>query len=321
MRVKTEKVGEGVEMPALSEFAELFERSKDDRAMIVGSEVREVIGAYRQTLTDNEDLKIQVARLDAFCREFVWGEGESATEIINRIKNELAKSLTEKEELKRRVEKAESSRKHTQEWYASHYGRLQDWARKVLPEPYRNQFFSCVANGTYDAYLDVGEPYMCKAGFMVTPSGYMHMDDAKGQLVIDQTRRAENAEAELSSLRTSVVSGEWIDCRDGLPPMNPHNRCAGWDFSDRVEVVSEGFVCIGDMAIDIRNGETSWISQSGERLSGVTYWKNLPAPPKPIEREGGYTVIELLFGLIFVFASLLTGLLVFTGAHFIHKIW
>jgi hypothetical protein len=91
---------------------------------------------------------------------------------------------------------------------------------------------------------------------------------------------------ELASLRTSVVSGEWIDCRDRLPPMNPHNRCADWDFSDRVEVVSEGVVCIGYMATEIHNGETNWISESGERLTVVNYWKNLPAIPKPIEREG-----------------------------------
>jgi hypothetical protein len=113
-------------------------------------------------------------------------------------------SEAERDALKAEVEKHKGLRVHTQEWYASHYGKLRDWARKVLPEPYRNQFFSCIANGTYDGMLDVGEPYMCKAGFMVTPSGYMHMDDAKGQLVIDQTRRAEEAEAELSTLKAQL---------------------------------------------------------------------------------------------------------------------
>lgn len=175
--MKTEKIGEGVELPELEAFTELFERSKNDRALIVGSEVREVVGAYR-------------------------------------------KALTEKEELKREVEKHKR-----------------------------------------------------------------HADMAIGCLEVkDQLNEA--LRPELASLRTSVVSGEWIDCRDRLPPMNPHNRCTDWDFSDRVEVVSESVVCIADMATDIRNGKTNWISESGERLAGVTYWKNLPAIPKPIEREG-----------------------------------
>lgn len=45
-------------MDATIPFAELFERSKDDKAMIVGSEVREVVGAYRRCLSklgDQED--------------------------------------------------------------------------------------------------------------------------------------------------------------------------------------------------------------------------------------------------------------------------
>lgn len=38
-------------------FAELYERSKDDRAIIVGSEVREVIGAYRRCLRSLGELE------------------------------------------------------------------------------------------------------------------------------------------------------------------------------------------------------------------------------------------------------------------------
>jgi hypothetical protein len=95
-------------------------------------------------------------------------------------------------------ETGESRRKHTQDWYAEHYGKLEDWARKILPEPWRTQFFNCIANGTYDAVLDVGEPYMSQVG-LITPSGYFRMDTAAEQLLRDQTIRVEEAEAALAS--------------------------------------------------------------------------------------------------------------------------
>lgn len=109
-----------------------------------------------------------------------------------------ALTCAEKEnvELKGVADKLQGRRRHTQEWYASHYGKLEDWARKILPEPWRRQFFNCIANGTYD-HDDVGEAYICNAGFRVVPSGYIHMDDAKGQLITDQTSRAEAAEQSL----------------------------------------------------------------------------------------------------------------------------
>jgi len=101
------------------------------------------------------------------------------------------------QELLEEIERGPGRRKHTQDWYAAHYGKLEDWARKILPEPWRNQFFSCIANGTY-GHEDVGTPYMCNAGFMVTPSGYMKFDSAQEQILHDQCTRAENAEAALA---------------------------------------------------------------------------------------------------------------------------
>jgi hypothetical protein len=100
---------------------------------------------------------------------------------------------------------ASDKRKHTQKWYASHYGKLQDWARKLLPEPYRTQFFSCVANGLYDVTEDVGKPYKCVAGFIVTPSGYFQLDNAAEQILFDQCVRAEDAEAENERLTAQVA--------------------------------------------------------------------------------------------------------------------
>jgi hypothetical protein len=143
-------------------------------------QLSEVITEWTKRIRQVEELVIRANAAEA--------ERDSLREQVERLTKER--------------DRDRGSRVHTQKWYASHYGRLEDWARKVLPEPYRNQFFSCIANGTYDGMLDVGKPYMCKAGFMVTPSGYMHMDDAKGQLILDQTRRAEDAEAKLSSLQS-----------------------------------------------------------------------------------------------------------------------
>lgn len=104
---------------------------------------------------------------------------------------------------KTELERAISAREHTQRWYGSHYAKLEDWARNRLPEPWRNEFFSCIANGTW-GHDDRGTPYKCNAGFTVTPSGYISLDDAKGQLILDQIRRAEDAEMERDELRADL---------------------------------------------------------------------------------------------------------------------
>jgi hypothetical protein len=88
---------------------------------------------------------------------------------------------------------------HTQDWYARHYGKLEDWARKRLPDPWCNEFFNCVANGTW-GHDDVGEPYMSQVGRII-PSGYFKMDSASEQLLHDQTARAEQAERTVAELR------------------------------------------------------------------------------------------------------------------------
>ncbi len=110
---------------------------------------------------------------------------------------ELRKALDASQE---EVERAQRARKFTQEWYARHYGKLEDWARKRLPEDWRHEFFNCVANGSW-GHKDLGETYTAVAGFTVTPTNYFHVDTAEGQLIMDQTRRAEDAESELSAER------------------------------------------------------------------------------------------------------------------------
>lgn len=115
-------------------------------------------------------------------------------------------------DLQKKLERAESGRRHTQDWYARHYGKLHDWARKILPEEYVNQFFSCIANGTWGT-KDVGEPYMSVGAGMITPSGYIKFDSAQEQILHDQTTRAEEAELELAALRESAreaPSDEWL---------------------------------------------------------------------------------------------------------------
>jgi hypothetical protein len=106
-------------------------------------------------------------------------------------------------ELGDEIARGSGRRKHTHEWYEKHYGKLHDWARKILPEPYRKQFFSCIANGLY-SHDDIGKPYKCMAGFMVTPSGYFQMETAQEQILFDQCVRAEDAEAENAALRKQV---------------------------------------------------------------------------------------------------------------------
>lgn len=99
---------------------------------------------------------------------------------------------------RQQLAEANEARKRTQNWYAGRYGKLHDWARKMLPEPYLTQFFSCVANGLYDATKDIGKTYRCVAGFDVTPSGYFVMDSASQQILHEQSIRAENAELKLA---------------------------------------------------------------------------------------------------------------------------
>lgn len=95
------------------------------------------------------------------------------------------------EELQRENERLKSARKHTQEWYARHYGKLEDWARTRLPEPWVTEFFNCVANGTHDSHSD----------------DYFRVDTAEGQLILDQTKRAEDAESRVKTLEAALK--EW----------------------------------------------------------------------------------------------------------------
>jgi hypothetical protein len=128
-------------------------------------------------------------------------EAESkCRELEDQLAASQARNREREQESQRNVER----RKHTQNWYGSHYGKLEDWARKVLPEPWRNQFFSCVANGTYDHSLDVGESYVCNAGFTIVPTNYFRMDTAEGQLIRDQTSRAELAEDSVALLQAAL---------------------------------------------------------------------------------------------------------------------
>ncbi len=112
--------------------------------------------------------------------------------------------LAERDRLQQERDEAVSARKSTQLWYAGRYGKLQDWARKILPEPWVDQFFSCIANGLYDWKSDLGTPYMSVGAGMVQPSGYFKMDTAQEQILHDQTIRAERAEAELAKERERI---------------------------------------------------------------------------------------------------------------------
>jgi len=91
-------------------------------------------------------------------------------------------------ELEAERDKANSAREYTQKWYSTHYGKLQDWARKNLPEPWVDEFFSCIANGTHH----------------YSSSDYFRVDTAHCQMILDQTRRAEDAEAERDQLAAQL---------------------------------------------------------------------------------------------------------------------
>jgi len=121
---------------------------------------------------------------------------------------ELESQLTQ---VRSELEKAKSSRLHTQDWYARHYGKLEDWARKRLPDPWRTEFFNCVANGTW-GFDDIGEPYMSQVGRIV-PGGYFRMDTAAKQLLQDQYMRAESAELDLAAdVRDWAKLAEELGC-------------------------------------------------------------------------------------------------------------
>lgn len=104
-------------------------------------------------------------------------ERHGLVEQIGELNLQLAES-------KRRETELQAGRRHTQEWYARHYGKLEVWARTHLPEPWVTEFFNCVANGTHD----------------VRSSDYFRVDTAEGQLIMDQTRRAEDAENRVKTL-------------------------------------------------------------------------------------------------------------------------
>ena len=48
----------------IEQIDELFERSKNDRAIIVGSEVRQLAGALKEAVIENEQLKKELNRWD-----------------------------------------------------------------------------------------------------------------------------------------------------------------------------------------------------------------------------------------------------------------
>lgn len=103
---------------------------------------------------------------------------------------------------------AEEKRKHTQKWYASHYGKLEDWARTRLPEKWSKEFFWCIANGTW-GFKDNGTPYHMADGSKIVPSNYFKMDTAERQLILDQTQRAEEANA--ARLKAEAACAEMVD--------------------------------------------------------------------------------------------------------------
>jgi hypothetical protein len=108
----------------------------------------------------------------------------------NRFKFAEAYAAAVSKNLQEERDEAISAGKHTQDWYARHYGKLHDWARKQLPEPYVNDFFWCIANGT-----------------TLGPDGkYFEMPSAYSQLLADQTTRAETAESRIVTLEKEIAA-------------------------------------------------------------------------------------------------------------------
>ena len=153
------------------------------------------------------------AELTRYGHDIQWVNGNYESEMLPDEEGEyvlydahsklLAERDAEIERLKEEIARGSGRRKHTHEWYERHYGKLHDWARTVLPEEYRQQFFNCVANGTY-GHDDLGKPYKAVGGFIVTPGGYFKMDTAQEQILFDQCVRAEDAEAQLAA-QTALV--------------------------------------------------------------------------------------------------------------------
>lgn len=104
----------------------------------------------------------------------------------------VAAQAAEIAEMNRSLQTAVRSREHTQDWYARHYGKVEDWARKELPEPYVHDFFCCIANGSSSVH----------------DSDYFRVDTAEGQLILDQTRRAEEAELRTEDLASQLTAAQ-----------------------------------------------------------------------------------------------------------------
>lgn len=151
------------------------------------------------------------------------------------------------------LERAREARKHTQDWYALHYGKVEDWARKILPEPWRTQYFNCVANGTYDHTEDVGESYMSVGAGMITPSGYFRMETAAEQLMRDQTERAEAAESRNEKL---------VACLRRLVESDGHSINPPCAFT--------GCTCGGTERYRVARDEACRILRSESLLSSIT---------------------------------------------------
>ncbi len=232
------------------------------------------------SLIQSKDAEIQRHLTKAFAAE---GNAVYQQRRAERAESE-SQSLRERvEELEKENSKLIGRRKHTQQWYASHYGKLEDWARKRLPEPWRNEFFSCIANGTW-GHADVGERYRCKAGFDVVPSGYIHMEDAKGQLVLDQTSRAELAEERAAQLESQL---QWVEVtpetmpKKGVPvDLWIHGEPSTIKFYDPIQSRTSMW---GRTTNWMWDGER-WCAVEGLTLflgSGVkaTHWRHRPPPP------------------------------------------
>lgn len=167
--------------------------------------------------------------------QHIWLRYRPSVEEVEEYTREIAAILApwftpastpapEIEQLRKERDEAESGRKHTHDWYASHYGKLQDWARKRLPENWSYEFFSCIANGTW-GIRDVGEKYICNGGFEVEPSGYIKFTTAQEQILHDQSRRAEVAESQLSTLREALRKfGNHVNC--DYHHFNPPKPCS-----------------------------------------------------------------------------------------------
>ena len=125
--------------------------------------------------------------------------------IADLIQSEVGELEAQRDQAREEKEKAKRSQKYTQTWYAQHYGKLHDWARKRLPEQWRNEFFFCIANGIW-GFADDAAPATLPDGTKVVPHNYFRVDTAEGQLILDQTKRAEEAELERDQARAALAS-------------------------------------------------------------------------------------------------------------------